>query len=74
MDVVTAIKEDESNAFTSRISKRKRKDHLPATESWFKSSQETREAYKSDLLKRAKGYSTGFSSTRDHNKRMGGMA
>jgi hypothetical protein len=73
MDVVTEIKEDDSTLFKSRISKRKRKDHLPTTEDWLTPSPQKRQAYHRDILQRAKGYSTGFSSVRDHNARNGGM-
>ena len=72
-DTVTAIREDETNLFTSQKSKRKRKDESPSTNLWGTSSPSVRLAYRKDLHTRAKQYTAGFSSVRDHNARAGGV-
>ena len=72
-DTVTAIREDETNRFTSQKSKRKRKDESPSTNLWAAPSVAVRRKYRKDLHSRAKGYTNGFSSVRDHNARLGGV-
>ena len=73
LDGMLVIMRQEDRGFEVKESSRKRKVLESSDDGWNDGNEEAAQRHQEDMRKRAKGYTTGHASTRDHNAHAGGQ-